>query len=51
MRRWADLTDDERHVVLGWVIGTVLLWGGSRQTAYTVAGVFAGGLDRELEAT
>jgi hypothetical protein len=33
-----------------WVRDTTLLYGGSISTAYTVAGIFARGLERELAA-
>jgi hypothetical protein len=45
-KRWAEMTDSERREMLDWLVGTCLLFGASRRTAYLVASEFARGLDQ-----
>ena len=47
MKRWAERDEAEREEVLRWVVSTCRTFGAPLGTAYTVAGMFASGLDRE----
>ena len=44
-KKWSAMTDDERRKLLDWLVGTCLLFGTTRRTAYLVAATVAGGLD------
>lgn len=45
-KRWAAMSDDERRELLDWLVGTCLVFGTTRRTAYLVAATLAEALDR-----
>lgn len=50
-KKWPDLTAVERTGILDYLVNTCLLHGSTTGTAYTVAGLFSDGLDRDCAAT
>lgn len=49
-KKWPELTPDERTAILDYLVNTCLLHGSTTGTAYTVAGLFSDGLDRDCAA-
>lgn len=49
-KKWPDLTAGERTAVLDYLVNTCLVYGATTGTAYTVAGLFSDGLDRDCGA-
>lgn len=45
LRPWAEMDDDQKGEMVGWVVTTCRLFGASLGTAHLVAGEFARGLD------